>query len=65
VQVFAQQHGITDSSFEYWCRKRDNEMAKPPVSHPGFVELAPVVGEKPATPLIELLLSGGLLVKIY
>jgi hypothetical protein len=64
-KVFAQQHGITDSSFEYWCRKRDNKMDKGPVNHPGFVELTPSVGQKPATPRIEFLLSDGLLVKIY
>jgi hypothetical protein len=64
-KVFAQQHGITDSSFEYWCRKRDNKMVKGLVSHPGFVELSPAVCEKPAVPRIELLLSDGLLVKIY
>jgi hypothetical protein len=64
-KTFADQHGLTDSSFEYWCRKRDNKMVKGSVSHPGFVELTPAVGEKPTTPRIELLLSNGLLVKIY
>jgi hypothetical protein len=70
-KVFAQQQGITDASFEYWCRKRDNEMVRPPVSHPGFVELAPnpetsrAVPGKTAIPQVELSLPGGLVIKIY
>jgi hypothetical protein len=64
-KVFAQQHGVTDSSFEYWCRKRDNKTVVRSVSHPGFVELAPAVGEKLAIPQIEFSLPGGLVIKVY
>jgi hypothetical protein len=38
---FAAQHGLTDSSFEYWCRKHDNKVKQQPIIKPDFVELIP------------------------
>ncbi|MBN2164640.1 MAG: hypothetical protein JW717_00015 [Marinilabiliaceae bacterium] len=38
-KAFAQQHGITDSKLEYWCRKHDNKVPQTTVVAPDFVEL--------------------------
>jgi len=70
-KAFADQHGFTDSSFEYWCRKHDNKVKQQPIIQPDFVELIPkhefksVVQEKANTAKVELELPGGIRIKIY
>ena len=72
-KVFAQQHGITDSKLEYWCRKRDNKVARATAVATDFVELLAKqdaesdTAEKTtmAMPRVELELSGGIRIKIY
>ena len=70
-KAFAQQHGITDSKLEYWCRKRDNKVQRRTVVAPDFVELiskqeskskAP---EKPTIARVELELPDGIRILIY
>lgn len=69
--AFAAQQGLTDSSFEYWCRKYDNKVKQQPILQPDFVELIPkhefksVVQEKTNTAKVELELPGGIRIKIY
>lgn len=72
-KAFAQQHGITDSKLEYWCRKRDNKVPRTTVVAPDFVELlakqdpGSKMGEKTtmAMPKVELEFPGGIRIKIY
>lgn len=70
-KAFAQQHGITDSSLEYWCRKRDNKVRRPTIIPPDFVEISPKQEskseERERTSLgkVELELPGGIKIKIY
>ena len=72
-KAFAQQHGITDSKLEYWCRKRDNKVPRTTAVAPDFVELFAKqdsesdAAEKTtmAMPRVELELSGGIRIKIY
>ena len=69
--TFAQQHGITGSKLEYWCRKRDNKARCRTIMPAGFVELIskqePVSDklERTSMPKIELELPGGIRIKIY
>jgi hypothetical protein len=72
-KVFAQQHGITDSKLEYWCRKRDNKVPRTTAVARDFVELLAKQDSKSDTaekttmamPRVELELSGGISIKIY
>jgi len=68
---FAQQHGITDSSLEYWCRKRDNKVSHPTSVPIGFVEISPKQGSMPKVSkntnaaMVELEFPNGIKLKIY
>ena len=72
-KAFAQQHGITDSKLEYWCRKRDNKVPRTTAVAKGFVEILAKQGHESemaektsmAAPRVELELSGGIRIKIY
>jgi hypothetical protein len=70
-KIFAQQHGITDSSFEYWCRKRDNKIKNRPAIAPDFVEIFQNSESKPKTfeqapqTKVEIELPGGIRIKFY
>lgn len=66
-RVFAQQHGITIKSFDYWCRKKSTPPAKTSSEQVGFIELAqkPVPREDHAHPKFEIELPGGVRIKIY
>jgi hypothetical protein len=70
-KAFAEIHGITDSSFEYWCRKRDNKVKQPTISTTDFIELIAkhesITGlcEKKTTAKVELELPYGIRIKIY
>ena len=72
-KVFAQQHGVTDSKLEYWCRKRDNKVPRTTAVATDFVELLPKQDTESDTakkttmamPRVELELSGGIRIKIY
>lgn len=74
-KVFTQQHGLELASFDYWCKKQYNEVVKTS-NNPAFVEIvpAPDLFQPKSIPVssgtnigaqIELLLPGGLLIKIY
>jgi hypothetical protein len=64
--VFAKQHGIRPTSFDYWCKKQYNEVVKNG-SQPTFIELTSNAGapEVINRPQIELNLPSGLVIKIY
>lgn len=74
---FAQQHGILEPSFDYWCKKQYNEVVKagrpttaPRKSQsamPGFIELTSGLdmGTKKQPIRMELELPGGIRIKIY
>jgi hypothetical protein len=70
-KAFAENHGITDSSFEYWCRKHDNKVKQRSIAPPDFVELIPQHEpksgscEKTTIARVELELAGGIRIKIY
>ena len=70
-KAFAQQHGITDSKLEYWCRKQDNKVPRGTVEAPDFVELLAKghrksqMADKTAIAKVELELPGGIRIKIY
>jgi len=70
-KMFAQQHGITDSAFEYWCRKRDNKIKRQPVIAPNFVEIfggqecKSGEPEKNNTAKVAIELPGGIRIKFY
>ena len=72
-KAFAEQHGITDSKLEYWCRKRDNKVPRTTAVARDFVELLAKQDSKSDTaekttmamPRVELELSGGISIKIY
>ncbi len=66
--VFAQQCGIGVASFDYWCKKQYNEVVKiGDQPRPKFIELkhGVVAPAQTPQPQIELILPGGLLIKIY
>jgi hypothetical protein len=64
--VFAKQHGIRATSFDYWCKKQYNEVVKNG-AQPTFIELTSNAGapELINRPQIELNLPSGLVIKIY
>jgi len=63
---FAKEHGITRTSFNYWCKKQSNEVVKVGVQ-PTFIELTSKADERELVncPKIELCLASGLVIKIY
>ena len=63
---FSKQHGISRTSFNYWCKKQSNEVLKN-VDQPTFIELTSKAGERELIncPQIELSLASGLVIKIY
>ena len=65
-KVFAEQNGISPTSFDYWCKKQSNEVLKN-VDQPTFMELTSNAGEPEMInrPQIELKLPSGLVIKIY
>jgi len=65
-KVFANQHGIRTTSFDYWCKKQYNEVVKNG-DQPTFIELTSNSGpsEQINHPQIEIKLPSGLLIKIY
>ena len=65
-KVFANQHGIRSTSFDYWCKKQSNEVLKN-VDQPTFIELTTNSGSREPVnrPQIELNLPSGLVIKIY
>jgi hypothetical protein len=65
-KVFANQHGIRSTSFDYWCKKQSNEVLKKG-DQPTFIELASNTEERELInhPQIEIKLPSGLLIKIY
>jgi len=75
LETFAQESGISKSTFKYWVRKvRDK--AKPADAFPGFIEMRQTVPTKPvpeaktktdilAKPQIVLTFPSGLCLKIY
>jgi transposase-like protein len=74
--AFAQQHGITIHSFEYWRRKLKKEEDKLPVGNqsgikhicpPSFIEIGNNSAHNSANrqAQVELELPGGLRIKIY
>jgi len=65
-KVFAKQHGIRSTSFDYWCKKQSNEVLKNG-DRPTFIELTSNSGsrEQNNRPQIELNLPSGLVIKIY
>jgi hypothetical protein len=65
-KVFAEQNGISPTSFDYWCKKQSNEVLKN-VDQPTFIELTSKAGgrEQINCPQIELSLASGLVIKIY
>ena len=65
-KVFAKQHDIRATSFDYWCKKRSNEVVKNG-DQPTFIELTSNAGarEQINRPQIELKLPSGLVIKIY
>jgi transposase-like protein len=73
--LFAKEHGVTDSSLEYWCRKLRNQTNMPTdtknknntILKPSFIELVSNSQANSATkPVqIEFELANGLRIKIY
>ena len=65
-KVFANQHGIRSTSFDYWCKKQSNELVKNG-DQPTFIELTSNEREREPVnrPQIELNLPSGLVIKIY
>ena len=65
-KVFAEQNGISLTSFDYWCKKQSNEVLKN-VDRPTFIELTSNEEEREPInrPQIELKLPSGLVIKIY
>jgi len=65
-KAFAQQNGISLTSFDYWCKKQSNEVVKN-VDQPTFIELTSNAGARELInrPQIELSLPSGLVIKIY
>ena len=65
-KVFAKQHGIRSTSFDYWCKKQSNEVLKNG-DQPSFIELTSNSGsrEQNNRPQIELKLPSGLVIIIY
>lgn len=65
--VFAEEHGIKRPTFEYWYKKYTHEKMLPLTPEPGFVEIsaAPTKPIDEITPRVELVLSGGVHIKIY
>ena len=65
-KVFAKQHGIRVTSFDYWCKKQSNKVLKN-VDQPTFIELTTNSGSREPVnrPQIELNLPSGLVIKIY
>ncbi|WP_430937380.1 IS66 family insertion sequence element accessory protein TnpA [Saccharicrinis sp. 156] len=70
-KAFAQEYGVTDSSLEYWCRKRDNKLGKRTAAAGEFVEIIPNqdsesdVAKNKNTIMVELELPSGIKLKIY
>lgn len=65
-KVFANQHGIRSTSFDYWCKKQSDEVVKNG-DQPTFIELTSNAGARELInrPQIELKLPSGLVIKIY
>jgi len=65
-KVFAEQNGISPTSFDYWCKKQSHEVLKN-VDQPTFIELTSKADERELVncPKIELSLASGLVIKIY
>lgn len=76
-RAFAQQCGMSEASFKYWCKRQFNEVVKanraPSVPHrplatmPSFIELAAGLDMgAPDLPVrMEIELPGGARIKIY
>lgn len=70
-KAFAREHGVTHSSLEYWCRKRDMKTRKRTAAASEFVEIIPSrdpepgVSENKSTAMVELELPSGIKLKIY
>lgn len=70
---FAKQHGITDSSLEYWCRKRDKLKKRKSTETTDFVEIFSGKDKISETSqstsslsaIVELELPNGMKLKIY
>jgi hypothetical protein len=65
-KVFAEQNGISPTSFDYCCKKQSNEVVKSG-EQPTFTELTSNAGARELInrPQIELSLPSGLVIKIY
>jgi hypothetical protein len=65
-EVFAKQHGIRSTSFDYWCKKQSNEVLKKG-DQPSFIELTSNAEEREliSRSQIEIKLPSGLVIKIY
>ena len=70
-KAFAQQHGLTDHTLEYWSRKQGNTIKEHTSTQPCFIELTPkpdsksLVREDANHVKLELELPGGIRIKIY
>ena len=76
-RAFAQQCGMSEASFKYWCKRQFNEVVKanlpsaaphrPPAIMPSFVELDTRLDMgAPDLPVrMEIELPGGARIKIY
>lgn len=70
-KVFAQQHGVTASSLEYWCRKRNDKINQRTITSGDFIEVFPNQESESDEPKknkevkVELELPGGVKIKIY
>ena len=76
-KAFALQHGMSEASFKYWCKRQFNEVAKanlpsaaphrPTAIMPSFVELAAGLDMGAPEPPVrmEIELPGGTRIKIY
>ena len=76
MKLYAEQHGISYKSFDYWCRKLKKSDKSPNVNQensqhrvkPSFVEIinnkvSGIVNNRPVQ--IEIELASGLRIKIY
>jgi transposase-like protein len=73
--MYAQQHGVTESSLEYWCRKLKNQINIPMesekkiniISKPSFIEIGSNTIQDSINrhAQMELELASGIRIKIY
>jgi hypothetical protein len=66
-KLFANKHGVTEASFDYWCSKHDGEQ-KRQSNELRFIEIASSKStdqEKPIRPQMEFELPSGIRIKIY